>query len=88
LQQSLPIFGFGPVDQSTAVDVAGSFQFFFGALEVFFLENGLRDRHQQAASFEVSERDAEKPRPATETLQKARGQTGSEAGRERKPGEG
>jgi hypothetical protein len=54
----LGIFGFGPIDEPAAIDIAGGFQLFFGALEAFFLENGLRDWRRQAASFEVSERRA------------------------------
>jgi len=42
LQQRLWILGFGPVDQTAAVDIAGSGEFFFCALKSFFLEDGLR----------------------------------------------
>jgi hypothetical protein len=90
LQQSLQIFGFPPVEQTAAIDVAGSFQFFFGALEGFFLEQGLRDRRPQAASFEISERRAKDSVRQAKSFQEARGQPGSQAWRERQgePGEG
>jgi hypothetical protein len=53
VQQRLWILGFGPVDEAAAVNVAGGGQFFFGALEGFFFEDGLRDRSRQAAAFQI-----------------------------------
>jgi hypothetical protein len=86
----LGIFGFGPVDEPAAIDIASGFQLFFCAPEGFFLEDGLCDWCGQAAAFQISQRGAKNRVRRAETLQKARGQTGSEAGRERQgePGEG
>src|SRR5580704_17707022 len=81
LQERLGVFGFGPVEQTAAVDVAGRGEFFFGALKRFFLEDGLGDWSGQAASFEVGEWRAENRVGRAEAFQQPRGQTGCQAGR-------
>src|SRR5208282_244983 len=59
LQKRLGIFGFGPVEQTAAIDVARGGEFFFGAFERFFFEDGLGDGSGEAAAFEFGERGAE-----------------------------
>jgi hypothetical protein len=53
LEKCLRIFRLSPIDEPAAVNVAGGGQLFFGALESFFLDDGLSDWSRQAASFKL-----------------------------------